>query len=98
NYMTSKLGVKPGTSVMIVDDQESYSTGLADFVQQALQKKGVKVDRESIQQKDTDFSALVAKVTSQTKVLFAPLQLAAQTQLMAQQLAAQGKSTTVFGS
>jgi len=97
-YMTTKLGVKAGTAVMIVDDQEAYSTGLADFVQQALQRDGVKVDRESIQQKDTDFSALVAKVTSDTKVLFAPLQLAAQTELMAEQLASQGKHTVVFGS
>jgi branched-chain amino acid transport system substrate-binding protein len=97
-YMTTKLGVKPGTSVVIVDDQEAYSTGLADFVQKALQTAGVKVDRESIQQKDTDFSAVVAKVTPQTKVLFAPLQLASQTQLMAQQLASQGKHTVVFGS
>jgi branched-chain amino acid transport system substrate-binding protein len=97
-YMTTKLGVKAGTSVMIVDDQEAYSTGLADFVQKALQAAGVKVDRESIQQKDTDFSALVAKVTPETKVLFAPLQLASQTQLMAQQLAAQGRHTIVFGS
>ncbi len=97
-YMTTKLGVRAGTAVMIVDDQESYSTGLADFVQQALQADGVKVDRESIQQKDTDFSALVAKVTSDTKVLFAPLQLAAQTELMAEQLASQGKHTVVFGS
>jgi branched-chain amino acid transport system substrate-binding protein len=97
-YMTTKLGVKAGTTVMIVDDQEAYSTGLADFVQQALQHGGVKVDRESIQQKDTDFSSVVAKVTSDTKVLFAPLQLAAQTQLMAEQLASQGKHTVVFGS
>src|SRR5204862_2309035 len=32
NYMFSKLGVKSGTNVMVVDDQESYSTGLADIV------------------------------------------------------------------
>src|SRR6202008_4388520 len=30
NYMFSKLGVKSGDTVMVVDDQESYSTGLAD--------------------------------------------------------------------
>lgn len=97
-YMTTKLGVKAGTSVMVVDDQESYSTGLADFVQSALERLGVKVDRESIQQTETDFSALVAKVTPDTKVVFTPLQLAAQTQLMAQQLQAQGRHAIVFGS
>ena len=98
NYMSSKLGVKSGESVMVVDDQESYSTGLADIVGQSLSGKGVKVDRESISQKATDFSSLVAKVTGSTKAVFLPFQLASQAQLFAQQLKAQGKSAIVFGS
>jgi branched-chain amino acid transport system substrate-binding protein len=98
NYMFSKLGVKSGDSVMVVDDQESYSTGLADIVGQSLSGKGVKVDRESISQKDTDFSSLIAKVTSATKVVFLPFQLASQAQLFAQQLKAQGKAALTFGS
>ena len=98
NYMFEKLGVKSGTSVMIVDDQESYSTGLADIVGTSLTAKGVKVDRESISQKDTDFSSLVAKVTSATKVVYLPFQLASQAQLFAQQLKAQGKTAIAFGS
>src|SRR5437764_928413 len=98
DYMRTKLGVKSGDSVMVVDDQESYSTGLADIVGQSLAGKGVKVDRESISQKSTDFSALVAKVTSSVKVVYLPFQLASQAQLFAQQLKAQGKSAVVFGS
>jgi branched-chain amino acid transport system substrate-binding protein len=98
NYMFEKLGVKSGDSVMVVDDQESYSTGLADIVGQALSGKGVKVDRESISQKDTDFSSLVAKVTSATKVVYLPFQLSSQAQLFAQQLQAQGKKAVAFGS
>jgi branched-chain amino acid transport system substrate-binding protein len=97
-FMMSKLGVKKGSSVMVVDDQEAYSTGLADIVQKTLKKKGVDVDRESISQKATDFSALVAKVGNDTKVVFTPFQLAAQAQLIAQQLKAQGKRAVVFGS
>lgn len=97
-YMFSKLGLKSGDSVMVVDDQESYSTGLADIVGQNLSGKGVKVDRESISQKDTDFSSLIAKVTSATKVVYLPFQLASQAQLFAQQLKAQGKTAVVFGS
>ncbi len=97
-YMTSKLGVGSGDSVMVIDDQEAYSTGLADIVQKGLQAKGVKVDRESISQKDTDFSSLVAKVGSSTKVVFTPFQLSSQTQLLAQQLKAQGKKATVFAT
>jgi branched-chain amino acid transport system substrate-binding protein len=98
NYMASKLGVKSGDTVMVVDDQESYSTGLADIVGQSLSGKGVKVDRESISQKATDFSSLVAKVTSSVKAVYLPFQLASQAQLFAQQLKAQGKSAVVFGS
>jgi len=98
NYMFSQLGVKSGSNVMVVDDQESYSTGLADIVGQNLSGKGVHVDRESISQKDTDFSSLIAKVTSSTKVVYLPFQLASQAQLFAQQLKAQGKSAVAFGS
>ena len=97
-YMFDKLGLKSGDSVMVVDDQESYSTGLADIVGQNLSGKGVKVDRESISQKATDFSSLVAKVTSATKVVYLPFQLASEAQLFAQQLQAQGKTAIVFGS
>ena len=98
DYMMKKLGATKGKTVMIVDDQESYSTGLADAVGSLLKKGGVTVDRESISQKATDFSSLVAKVSSSTKVVFTPFQLASQTQLFAQQLKAQGKSALVFGS
>src|SRR5581483_3777559 len=98
NYMFTKLGVKSGSSVMVVDDQESYSTGLADIVGQSLSGKGVHVDRESISQKDTDFSSLIAKVTSSTKVVYLPFKLSSQAQLFAQQLKAQGKTAITFGS
>jgi branched-chain amino acid transport system substrate-binding protein len=98
-YMTSKLGVTHGDTVMIVDDQESYSTGLADIVGQELSKtSGLKVDRESVSQKATDFSSLVAKVDNKTKVVFLPFQIASEGQLFAQQLKAQGKTAVVFGS
>ncbi len=98
-YMTSKLGVTHGDTVMIVDDQESYSTGLADIVGQELSKtSGLKVDRESVSQKATDFSSLVAKVDNKTKVVFLPFQIASEAQLFAQQLKAQGKTAIVFGS
>jgi branched-chain amino acid transport system substrate-binding protein len=97
-YMMSKLGVKKGDGVMIVDDQESYSTGIADAVQSKLKAAGVNVDRESISQKSTDFSSLVGKASGSTKVVFVPFQLASQAQLLAQQLKAQGKNAIVFGT
>ena len=98
NYMFDEARREVGRRVMVVDDQESYSTGLADIVGQNLSGKGVKVDRESISQKATDFSSLVAKVTSSTKVVYLPFQLASEAQLFAQQLKAQGKTAIVFGS
>jgi branched-chain amino acid transport system substrate-binding protein len=97
-YMMSHLGVTKGSSVMVVNDQESYSTGLATIVSAALKKAGVDVDNESVSQKTSDFSALVAKVTSSTKVVFLPFQLATEAQLFAQQLKEQGKSAVVFGT
>jgi branched-chain amino acid transport system substrate-binding protein len=98
NFMRAKLGVKSGDTVMIVDDQESYSTGLADIVGQSLAGKGVKVDRESVSQKATDFSSLVAKITPSVKVVFLPFQVASEAQLFAQQAKAQGKTAAIFGS
>ena len=98
DYMASDLGVGSGDTVMVVDDQESYSTGLADIVGTELKGKSVTVDRESISQKATDFSSLVAKVTPSVKVVFLPFQLASQAQLFAQQLKAQNKAAVVFGS
>jgi branched-chain amino acid transport system substrate-binding protein len=97
-YMMSNLGVKKGDGVMVVDDQEAYSTGLADIVQKELKAKGVNVDRESVSQKATDFSSLIAKVGSSTKVVFLPFQIASEAQLFAQQLKSSGKSAVVFGS
>src|SRR3954454_4030290 len=45
--------IKP-KAVMLVDDQTSYSTGLADAMTPVLKQAGVKVDRESVSQKQTD--------------------------------------------
>ena len=98
DYMTSKLGVARNSDVMIVDDQEAYSTGLADIVGSTLTAKGVKVDRESISQSQTDFSSVVAKIKGSTKVVYLPFQLASQAQLFAQQMSEQNKKAIPFGS
>jgi branched-chain amino acid transport system substrate-binding protein len=98
DFMMRKLGVGKGSKVMVVDDQESYSTGLADIVQKTLKQKGVNVQRESVSQKSTDFSSLVGRISSDTKVVYLPFQLASQAQLFAQQLKAAGKQAVPFGS
>ena len=49
--------------LMIIDDQEVYSTGLVSAMLPVFKKAGIQVDHESVSQKVTDFSSLVAKVT-----------------------------------
>jgi branched-chain amino acid transport system substrate-binding protein len=95
NFMISKLHAK---KVVIIDDQEAYSTGLAAQATKVLRGKGVDVQRESVNQKVTDFSSLVTKVPDDTTVVFLPWQVAANGQLFAEQMKEQGKTAKIFGS
>jgi branched-chain amino acid transport system substrate-binding protein len=95
-YMTSTLKWK---RVYIIDDQETYSQGLADGVQKILQGKGVSVTRNSISQTASDFSSVIAKIPANTQGVYIPWQLAPQAQAFGQQLKAAGKShVALFGS
>ena len=84
-------------SVWVIDDQSSYSTGLADAATTALEDAGVKVDRESINQKQSDFSSLVSRVKN-ADVVFLPWQLGTQAQTFGNQLAEQGSDAVIVGS
>ncbi len=84
-------------SVMVVDDQSSFSTGLADSASAALKADGVSVDRESIAQKATDYSSLVAKAGS-SSLVFLTWQLPADIKLFVQQLQAQGSKVPTFAT
>ena len=96
NWMTKKLKWK---RVYIIDDQETYSQGLADGVQSRLKARGVKVTRDSISQTDSDFSSKIAKIPSNTQGIYIPWQLAPQAQAFGQQLKAAGKAKIkLFGS
>lgn len=94
DYMIKKLHVK---RVMIVDDQSSFSVGLANSAQAILQKAGVTVDRESVNQTATDYSSLVAK-TGPNDLIFLTWQLPANIKLFVQQMQAQGKSIPTFAT
>src|SRR3954452_10012181 len=89
--------IKP-KAVMLVDDQTSYSTGLADAMTPVLEQAGVKIDRESDSQKQTDFSSLVSKVTPDTGVVILPWQVAANAQQLGENLKEQNKSAVIFGT
>ena len=94
-YMIDNLKAK---KVMVIDDQTSYSTGLADAAEQTLKDGGVTTSRESVNQRQSDFSALVSKVSDDTDVVFLPWQLAAKAKVFSQQLSEQGKKAVIFGS
>ena len=94
-YIVDNLKPK---AVMLVDDQTSYSTGLADAMEPVLKQAGVKVDRESVSQKQTDFSSLVSKVTPDTGVVILPWQVAANAQQFGENLSEQNKKAVIFGT
>ena len=95
HYIVNKLHPK---SLMIVDDQEAYSTGLVSAMLPIFKAAGIKVDHESVSQKVTDFSSLVAKVTSGTSVVVLPWQVAANGQQFGKNLAEQHKTAVIFGT
>lgn len=96
NWMTKKLKWK---RVYIIDDQETYSQGLADGVQKILNNRGVTTKRDSISQKDSDFSSAIAKIPNNYQGIYIPWQLAPQAQAFGQQLQAAGKGhIKLFGS
>lgn len=96
NYIRRTLRA---TRVVIVDGQDSYSVGLSDTVERLLRGLGATVRRESVNPAETtDFSSLVARVPSNTQVVYIPWQLAPKAQLFGQQLRAAGKQAILFGS
>jgi branched-chain amino acid transport system substrate-binding protein len=96
NYITKKLKWK---RVYIIDDQETYSQGLANGVQSRLKARGVNVTRNSISQTDTDFSSVIAKIPNNIQGIYIPWQLVPQAQAFGQQLRAAGKARMkLFGS
>jgi branched-chain amino acid transport system substrate-binding protein len=95
NYAINHLHPK---AVMVVDDQEAYSTGLASVMIPIFKSHGISVDHESVSQKTTDFSSLVAKVTPNTSLIVLPWQVAANAQQFGKNLAEQHKNAVIFGT
>jgi ABC-type branched-subunit amino acid transport system substrate-binding protein len=63
-----------------------------------FQAAGIKVDHESVSQKVTDFSSLVAKVTSADSIVVLPWQIAANAQQFGRDLAQEHKTAVIFGT
>jgi len=95
NYIADVIGSK---AVYVIDEQSSYGVALADIVQKTLDDKGVKTERASVTQNDSDFSALVTKIKAfNADLVFFAGQVPSQGALMAKQLKEQGLDTPVFG-
>ena len=95
NFIRRKLKAK---NVFIVDDRTTYSKALAAGVRSKLKAAGVKVTRDSVNQKVTDFSPLVATIGSDVDVVFLPWQIAASAQVFGRQLKKLGSKAIIVGS
>jgi branched-chain amino acid transport system substrate-binding protein len=95
NYIVNVLKPK---ALMIVDDEEAYSTGLVSAMIPIFQAAGIKVDHESVSQKITDFSSLVAKITPAETVVVLPWQIAANAQQFGRDMAQEHKNAVIFGT
>jgi branched-chain amino acid transport system substrate-binding protein len=95
HYIISNLHPK---ALMIVSDEEAYSEGLVAAMVPIFKAAGIKVDQEAVSQKVTDFSSLVAKVTSATSVVVLPWQIATNAEQLGRDLAQQHKKALIFGT
>jgi branched-chain amino acid transport system substrate-binding protein len=94
-YIVNKLKKK---NVLIIDDQETYSTGLAADAAGVLRNLGATVSRDSVSQSASDFSSLISRIANSVDVVYIPWQLAPKAQLFAQQMREQGKRQIIFSS
>jgi len=96
-FIAQDLGAK---SVYIIDDQSVYSVGLATEAEKKLKELGVAtVKRESISQKDSDFSALLTRIKADAPdAIYMPIQLAAQGAQIAKQMRELGVQAKIVGS
>jgi branched-chain amino acid transport system substrate-binding protein len=95
NYIVQNLHPK---ALMIVDDEEAYSTGLVAAMLPVFKAAGIKVDHESVSQKVTDFSSLVAKITPAETVVVLPWQIAANAQQFGRDMQQEHKNAAIFGT
>jgi branched-chain amino acid transport system substrate-binding protein len=101
NYIVKKLAPK---AVMIVDDDEAYSTGLVAVMTPILTAAGITVTHLTYNGTDTgatlqsDMSSLVSQLTPAQTVVILPWQSAANAQLFGQTMQQQSKTATLFGT
>ena len=92
-------------AVLVIDDDEAYSQGLAKQMIATFQKAGVKVDHETFNGTDTgatlanDLQSIVtSKLDSAETVTMVPWQAAANAQTFGEDVQQQHKQTILFGT
>ena len=96
NFIVNNLKLK---RVYIIDDEETYSTGLADTVEARLKAAHVSTHRTGISQQQSDFSSVIATIPPSTQLIYIPWQLTGQAIPFVRQLKQAGKgSIKVMGA
>ena len=102
NYIVKKLKPK---AVLIIDDEEAYSTGLVSVMTPILTAAGITVNHQSYNGNDTgatlssDLSSLVSsQLNSNETVVILPWQSGPNAEVFGQTMQQQGKKATIFGT
>jgi branched-chain amino acid transport system substrate-binding protein len=95
NYIVQTLHPK---ALMIVDDEEAYSTGLVAAMLPIFSAAGITVDHESVSQTTTDFSSVVAKITPADTVVILPWQIAGHAEQFGRDMQQEHKNAAIFGT
>ena len=94
-YIVSHLKPK---KLMIIDDQEVYSTDLVSTMISVFKKARIAVDHESVSQRQTNFARLVRKVMPPIGVVVLPWLTAGNAERFGRQLARAHRRAVLFGT
>ena len=105
NYIIKHKLAPAGSTILIVDDQEAYSTGIIALMIPILQKAGYTVNHQSYNGTDTgatlasDFSSLASsQINASTHLVILPWQSGGNAEQFGQVIQQQGKQVTLFGT
>jgi len=94
NFVAKNLA---GRNVVVIDNAETYSLGLADSLQKTLVGSGVQVTRLSAPLGTKSYAAQIARIDSSVDVVVLPFLLADEAQRFVDELSAAGRSPKIVG-
>jgi branched-chain amino acid transport system substrate-binding protein len=105
HYIIKHKLAPAGSTILIVDDEEAYSTGITAVMIPILQAAGYTVNHQSYNGTDTgatlqsDLSSLAtSQVTATTHLVILPWQSGGNAEQFGQVIQQQGKTVTLFGT